>query len=53
MPKSVNVMVRLTPEDAEGLDRLCERFKDKRGPTLRRLLAAGVKRHDQEQEKAA
>jgi predicted transcriptional regulator len=48
MPKSVNVMVRLSPEDAEGLDRLCERFGAKRGPTLRRLLSASVKRHDAE-----
>lgn len=53
MARNENVMVRLSPEEAAGLDRLCERFGAKRGPTLRRLLAATVKRHDQEADAIA
>lgn len=45
---TVNVMVRLTPAQAEGLDRLCERYKAKRAVVVRRVLEAHVRAVEEE-----
>jgi hypothetical protein len=46
---SVQVMVKLTPSQAAGVDRMCERLSEpRRAVTIKRLLDAVIKRSDEE-----